>query len=207
MPASRATACADKATAPPRRVSRGWTPAISNDSSSLTPTAGVPISQMSHIAGKLKTRERRAVAAWYAGLTAPRRAERAASRHGAARSTTPGTRRAACPHARRATTRTGRASARPPPTSPRSPPATSLAQIERWRHASRRTDSGDVMLRISQLLTPSEAAARGLRRCPSRGPPGRESPAAFRATRHDDSRSGASGPPLHVPESARAGAR
>ncbi len=85
-------------------------------------------------------------------------------------------------------------------------PAPYLAeQLGRWRTAKRRNDPGNVMLRISQLLTPSESRlvadyAASL----SGGPPDRESAAAFREARRGDPRSDASGPRLHVPESARA---
>ena len=85
-------------------------------------------------------------------------------------------------------------------------PATYLAeQLRLWRIGKRRNDPGDVMLRVSQLLTPSEAAAlaayaSGL----PGGPPSPGFPATSREARRADPRNGASGPPLHVPESARA---
>lgn len=82
------------------------------------------------------------------------------------------------------------------------------AQLDHWRRSSRRSDPGAVMLRISQLLTPAESAglaayASGL----AGGPPSRVPPEAFPAARRGDPRSGASAPPLHVPERARAAAR
>ena len=80
------------------------------------------------------------------------------------------------------------------------------AQIDSWRRSDRRNDPGDVMLRISQLLTPSESAALSAyaSRLPGR-PRSPESPEASREARRVDPRSGASALPLHVPESARAG--
>ncbi len=79
------------------------------------------------------------------------------------------------------------------------------AQLEAWRHGKRRNDPGDVMLRISQLLTPSESAALAVYASNLPGDllsPG--SPEAFLEAHPDGPRSDASGPPLHVPESARA---
>ncbi len=80
------------------------------------------------------------------------------------------------------------------------------AQIDSWRRSDRRNDPGDVMLRISQLLTPAESAALSAyaSRLPGR-PRSPESPEASREARRVDPRSGASALPLHVPESARAG--
>ena len=78
-------------------------------------------------------------------------------------------------------------------------------QMDQWRKGRRRTDPGAMMVRISQLLTPSESravtayAARLDGRLPSPEPP-----AASPAERRADPRNDASGPPLHVPESARA---
>lgn len=85
------------------------------------------------------------------------------------------------------------------------PVAYLAGQMETWRLAKRRNDSGAVMLRISQLLTPAEVVelsqyASGL----PGGHPNRESQEAYREAHHGDPRSDASGPPLHVPESARA---
>lgn len=85
-------------------------------------------------------------------------------------------------------------------------PAPYLAeQLRLWRLGKRRNDPGDVMLRISQLLTPSEslALAAYASALPG-GPPSPGSQAASLAARRGDPRSGALGPPLHVPESARA---
>ncbi len=78
-------------------------------------------------------------------------------------------------------------------------------QFDQWRRGRRRNDAAEVMLRISQLLTPSESAAlatyaQGL----PGGPPSPESPEAFPAARRADPRNDVSGRRLHVPESARA---
>lgn len=85
------------------------------------------------------------------------------------------------------------------------PAAYVAEQLEQWRQGRRRNDPGDVMLRISQLLTPAESRmlARYAARLPA-GPPSPESPAAFREAHRAGPRNDASGPPLHVPESARA---
>ena len=86
-------------------------------------------------------------------------------------------------------------------------PATYLAeQLRLWRIAKRRNDPGDVMLRISQLLTPEEAAALSAY---SAALPGGDRPSqalqeASLEARRVDPRNDASAPPLHVPESARA---
>ena len=79
-------------------------------------------------------------------------------------------------------------------------------QFEQWRKARRRNDPGAVMLRISQLLTPRESAAlAAFSSTLPGGPQSPEPPAAFPEARRGDPRNDASGPPLHVPESARAG--
>lgn len=86
------------------------------------------------------------------------------------------------------------------------PAAYLAAQIEAWRRGERRTDPGGVMLRISQLLAPSESAA--LAAYAARLPGGLPNPEYREASpggRRGDPRNDASGPPLHVPESARAG--
>jgi cytochrome c553 len=85
------------------------------------------------------------------------------------------------------------------------PPPYLAGQLDQWQKARRRNDPGDVMLRISQLLSPAEvrSLAAYAARLPG-GPPSPESPAASLAARRGDPRSGASGPPLHEPESARA---
>ena len=85
-------------------------------------------------------------------------------------------------------------------------PAAYLAgQLELWRQARRRNDPGEVMLRISQLLSPLEMRALADYSAGLPGDlPSPECPAASPAARRGDPRNGVSGPPLHVPESARA---
>lgn len=85
-------------------------------------------------------------------------------------------------------------------------PAAYLAeQLEQWRQGRRRNDPGDVMLRISQLLTPAESRALARYAAQPGGyPSSPESPEASREARRAGPRNDASGPPLHVPESARA---
>ena len=85
-------------------------------------------------------------------------------------------------------------------------PAAYLAeQLDLWRKSRRRNDPGDIMLRISQRLRPSEieALARYAAALPG-GPASQELLAAYPAARRSDPRNDVSGPPLHVPESARA---
>lgn len=85
------------------------------------------------------------------------------------------------------------------------PPAYLAEQLRRWRIGKRRNDPGNVMLRVSQLLTPAESRAlAAYSSALPGGLPSPGSPAASLAARRGDPRSGASGPPLHVPESARA---
>jgi cytochrome c553 len=69
-------------------------------------------------------------------------------------------------------------------------------QLHQWRQSKRRTDPGNVMLRISQLLTAPEIAALSAysARLPG-GLPRPEYPAASRAGRRDDPRNDASAPP------------
>lgn len=78
-------------------------------------------------------------------------------------------------------------------------PASYLAgQIEQWRRSARRNDPGNVMLDISQRLTPREAAALAEYAASLRaGPPRPESAAASREERRGDPRSDASAPPPH----------
>ena len=158
--------------------------------------------QMSYIADQLTPKERKAVAAYYAAMPyvpgampdvpAPILYARGDPERGLLAC-------AAC-HGERGQ---GLGPANPPLGGQ---PAPYLAgQLERWSKSLRRTDPGDVMLRISQLLTPSEmvALADYSSRLPG-GPPSLEPPEAYLATRRGGPRSDASGPPLHVPESARA---
>jgi len=76
-------------------------------------------------------------------------------------------------------------------------PAVYLAeQIELWRLAKRRTDPGNMMLAISQRLTPREAQVLSAYAASlPAGPPHREFAAASRAARRDDPRNDASAPP------------
>lgn len=85
-------------------------------------------------------------------------------------------------------------------------PAAYLAhQIEAWRLSKRRNDPGNVMLEISQRLTPQEAAALSAYAAALPGdPPRRESPAAFPEARRGDPRNDASAPPRRAPGSAAA---
>lgn len=78
-------------------------------------------------------------------------------------------------------------------------------QIERWRQAKRRTDPGNIMLRISQKLTRAEAEALSAYAASlPAGPPSPEPAAAFPAGRRDDPRSDASAPPPYEAAPARA---
>ena len=76
-------------------------------------------------------------------------------------------------------------------------PAAYLAeQLDLWRAAKRRNDAGNVMLRISQALTPAEAAAlAAYASALPGGPPHPESRAASRAEHRADPRSDASAQP------------
>lgn len=83
------------------------------------------------------------------------------------------------------------------------PSAYLAEQIRLWRLGRRRNDPGNVMQRISRLLTPREveslaAYASGLRADPRR----REFPEAFREARRGDSRNDASAPLRHGPAPA-----
>ena len=158
--------------------------------------------QMGWIAQALSGDERQAVAFHYAALPVPHARDSATSRlplyHEGDRSRDlPAC--AAC-HGEQGQ---GAGPANPPLAGQ---PAFYLAQqLDLWRKAKRRNDPGDVMLRISQLLTPAEARSLAAysAKLPG-GPPSPVSPAASLAARRGDPRNGASGPPLHVPESARA---
>ena len=84
------------------------------------------------------------------------------------------------------------------------PTAYLAEQLNLWRKSRRRNDPGDVMLRISQRLSPSEIEllARYAAKLPG-GPASQELLVAYPAARRSDPRNDVSGPPLHVPESAR----
>lgn len=161
--------------------------------------------QMGYIARKLAPAERRAVSAHYAAM--PFAPEPAVARVGTdiARLYDRGDRArglascASCHGAR------GEGVGAANPALAGQPAGYLAAQLDHWRHSRRRNDPGDVMLAIAQRLTPAESAALAAygSALPG-GPPSREYPAASRAGHRDDPRNGASGPPLHVPESARA---
>ena len=76
-------------------------------------------------------------------------------------------------------------------------PAAYLAeQMHQWRQSKRRNDPGNVMLRISQRLTPPEIESLAFHAAAlPGGPPRPVSPAAFPAARRDDPRNDASAPP------------
>ena len=86
------------------------------------------------------------------------------------------------------------------------PPAYLAEQIERWRLAKRRNDPGNVMLRISQLLTPAEARALSAYAAALPGDlPRPAPPAASPAGRRPDPRNDASAPLPRGPAPAPAG--
>ena len=160
--------------------------------------------QMGWIAARLAPAERRAVASYYAGLPYPaalgqsRSAESDLYLHGDTSRGIPGC--AACHGFRGEGVGPGN------PALAGQPPAYLAGQLEQWRMAKRRNDPGEVMLRISRALSPAEALA--LSRYASAlagGPPSREPPAALQSAHRAATRSDAPGPPLHVPEAARAG--
>ncbi|HEU4877756.1 MAG TPA: c-type cytochrome, partial [Sphingomicrobium sp.] len=135
--------------------------------------------QMGWIARQLSAGERKAVAFHYAALPVSPNPDRTITRlpfyhRGDASRGLPAC--AAC-HGRQGQ---GIGPANPPIAGQ---PAPYLAgQLERWRKAKRRNDPGDVMLRISQRLTPAEvrALADYAAALPG-GPPSPVSPAASRA--------------------------
>ncbi len=158
--------------------------------------------QMGWIAKQLDPRERKAVSFYYAGLAFDARAVPAAERLPLYHEGDPSRGLQACAacHGEQGQ---GLGAANPPLAD--QPPAYLAEQLNQWSKAKRRNDPGDVMLRISQLLTPSERAALATYAAKLSG---RSSNLQLRATspqaHRDDPRNGASGPPLHVPESARA---
>jgi cytochrome c553 len=158
--------------------------------------------QMGWIAQQLSAAERKAVSAFYAGLPIQATAEPPARRlvlyHGG--DPKRGILACAACHGEQGQ---GLGAGNPPLAGQ---PATYLAeQLRLWRIAKRRNDPGDVMLRISQLLTPSEAAALSAYSAalPGGALPNRALPATSPEARRVDPRNDASMPPLHVPESAR----
>lgn len=159
-------------------------------------------SQMGWIAQQLDARERKAVSFYYAGLPFDGGKTVLAERLRLYQKGDPARGLLACAacHGEQGQ---GLGPANPPLAGQ---PAGYLAeQLRLWRIGKRRNDPGDVMLRVSQLLTPSEAQAlAAYASALPGGPPNPGSPAGFPSGRHGYPRSGASGPPLHVPESARA---
>ena len=158
--------------------------------------------QMGWIAGELSAAERKAVAGYYARLAFGAGSAAPTQRQALyfAGDTSRGLQPCAVCHGDRGE---GIGPANPPLAGQ---PAPYLSeQLELWRKGKRRNDPGDVMLRISQLLTPSEISALAdfAARLPG-NPPIRESAEASRAAHRAGPRNDASGPPLHVPESARA---
>ena len=81
-------------------------------------------------------------------------------------------------------------------------PAAYLAeQMAQWRKSFRRSDGENVMLRISQALSPTESLALAAYASSLPGdPPRPESPAASRAAHHADPRNDALAPQPHVTE-------
>ena len=81
-------------------------------------------------------------------------------------------------------------------------PAAYLAQqMAQWRKSFRRNDGENVMLRISQALSPAESSALAAYASSLPGDPPRPvSPAAFRAVHHADPRNDALAPQPHVTE-------
>lgn len=158
--------------------------------------------QMGWIARQLGARERKSVSFYYAGLPFEGGASMPADPLSLYHEGDPARGLAACA-ACHGELGQGLGPANPPLAG--QPPAYLAEQLELWRKAKRRNDPGDVMLRISQLLTPSESRQLASYAASLPGnPPSPGSPEASRSTRRGDPRSGASGPPLHVPESARA---
>lgn len=160
--------------------------------------------QMGYIAENLTPLERRAVSLHYAAMPEPRSNRRSGSRAAQrlyhAGDPQRGLASCASCHGERGE---GIGPANPPLAG--QPAGYVAAQLDRWRHSKRRSDPDGAMLRISQLLSPAESAALGVYAAAlPGGPPSPESLGASPEARRGDPRSGASGPPLHVPESARA---
>jgi len=158
--------------------------------------------RMSWIAGKLSIDERRVVSRYYAAMPVPSRGAAGGQALALYHRGDPERGLLACAacHGEQGQ---GLGPANPPLAG--QPPAYLAEQLRLWRIGKRRNDPGNVMLRISQLLTPSEATALAAYSASlPGGPPSPGPPAASPAARRGDPRSGVSGPPLHVPESARA---
>lgn len=161
--------------------------------------------QMSYVAANLDPRERKAVAAYYAAMPSPAPDPARSQSLTAARLYRMGDPARGLPACASCHGPRGAGLGRAYPPLSAHPPGYLAGQLKQWRRAERRNDPGGVMLRISQLLTPTEGAALAAYAATlPGGPPSPESPAAFLAARPGDPRNDASGPPLHVPESARA---
>jgi cytochrome c553 len=164
--------------------------------------------RMAYVAGHLDARERKAVAVYYAAMPPRPTVRTPAESSAAAELYHAGDPARGLPACAACHGDEGEGMGRAYPPLAGHPPGYLAAQLEQWRHAKRRNDAGDAMLRISQLLTPSESAALAAYAATlPGGPPSPEFPAASLAARPGGPRSDASGPPLHVPESARAAAR
>ena len=164
--------------------------------------------QMSYIAEQLDPAERHAVAVHYAAMPAPAASPAASTSTAAARLYLAGNPSRGLPPCAFCHVVRGEGGGPAVPPLAGQPPGYLAAQLDHWRHSTRRTDAADAMLRISQLLSPAESAALAAYAAALPGGlPSQGSPAAFLAARRGDPRSGASGPPLHEPESARAAAR
>jgi cytochrome c553 len=161
--------------------------------------------QMQYIAGKLDDRQRRAVAAYFAGMQAPEVPTFAPVNELAVTLYHDGDAErgiAPCADCHGAQGQ-GVGAANPPLAG--QPRAYLAEQLALWQQSKRRSDPGDLMLRISQLLSPEESAALAAYAGDLAGGPAHPEPqAASLAARRDGPRSGALGPPLHVPELARA---
>ena len=157
--------------------------------------------QMAWIAERLDDAERRAVSVHYAQLPGPERTPAAAEPMALYHAGDPERGLPACAdcHGER-----GEGGGAGNPLLAGQSPAYLAQQLEQWRGSRRRNDPGDVMLRISQLLTPAESLAlseyaAGL----AGGPDGPRAAATSPSARRGDPRSGVSALPLHEPESAR----
>lgn len=162
--------------------------------------------QMTWIASRLSARERDLVAQYYAGLPSEPPGREPARSALAAHLYRAGDKLRGLPACAdcHGLGGEGRGPGNPPLAG--QPAAYIAAQLHAWRKATRRNDPGAVMVRISQQLGPEEIAplaayAAGL----GGDPPNQVFEGASPAEHHADPRSDASGPPLHVPERARAG--
>ncbi len=165
--------------------------------------------QMAWIARRLTANDRRAVSAYYDGLPweASPRAPAASPPPGLWVDGDPARGLPACASCH-GLHGEGEGFASPPLAG--QPAAYQAQQLESWRRSERRTDPEHVMLRISQRLTPREAAAlsayaSGLAGSPAGSSPRPGSPAASPEGRRSVPRSDASAPLPHAAERAGAG--